>query len=650
MYKKRSYTKRSIVSDFPERKDATRPKFEGVTDTILSYKMNRDLPKSGSSVTVKLDPYTEVLPGSDPYAIVNGDNRKVGGKYGGKDNLDAGYTQQFQMSEKSTLLHAFDSFMTRAKINYRYLPIKATDIKRGKGYQKQMINSVNEILSLFNSTTFTNMAINQYYVKTDMPINGVSDPDKWYAATSAEGMFIILINYQIMLQQMAGVFNAYNKFRSNVKMMYAMSWNREVAKLNSYFGLTVDKASFKNQFKALSKTLIGEYFDKEWMEQSNMIGALVGRKSNSMLDPLMEFIATHAMPKWTLALRAGSEYTTVYSTDMLDTIVKNSEYFKATNFQTFEKVVDEFAIKLSVNDTLYWARKNSGALGENDIDRFNWLAAALTVFIDCANEFKRDMGDVRAVLNVLGRSNVNKWTLSVQLNLLERYYAEPLYNLTIQDLYRTMLSGSQAMTFNATTMRWSTTTQWNKYSGIPEYDAKAGGAFLSFCTKDLEYSSSDSPFATDYLPVLITTVEKEPDAVLTRPYSIYAVNRLGTSIALNYTDFDPTVNPSTARLSILPTIQGDISIRVPYAPSYKQLAVIDQSYLLSACLAIFGWFANTDDPAITAATDLAVEPDIICMLGYEIEDLTEQMTTYARVNGPFVVNVDDASDMGFLIF
>lgn len=652
-YPKQYKSDRPRDDGVPIPKDATRPSIEKSPDTRLTYKSNRDLPKSGSSLTVKLDPYTEILPGSDPYAVVNGINRSVGGQYGGRDNMDSGYTQQFQMSEQSKLLNAFDSFFSRAGLNYRYLPIKPTDTGRGKGFQKQMINSINEILSLFSATTFYNMAINSYVIKTDMPIGGVSEPDKWRTCLSAEGMYCVLIVYQIFLQMCAGSFNAYNKFRTNAKMMFAMSWNREVAALNSYFGLAINKASFINQWKALALTLLGEYFDKDWMEQSNIIGALTGRKANDMLDPLIEFVATHHLPKFTLAIKSGvgesATYTTILTDEMFDQIVSENMFFADTQYKTFQSIVDELALKLSVNDTLYWARALKGVSGNSDVDRFNFLSNAVTVIIDCANIFKRAMGDVRAVIDVLAKVGVNNWTKSVQLNIIKGIYAEPLYNRTLEDLYRTLAAGGDAMFFDSTTLRWTGNTQWNKYSGVPEYDSKSGGAFLSFCTKALiTRGDTQSTYSTDYLPILITSMDE--DTNLSRSATFYAINRKGASVALIPTVFDPTENRTTSRLVILPDVQGQFNIRAPYTPSLQNLDTNEASYLQSACLSIFGIFAAISQPTVTAATDLALNPDIVCMMSYEVEDLTEEMTTYARVNGPFKVNVDDKSNMGFLRF
>lgn len=150
--------------------DANRPSDEAssAASQILAAKTVKGLPKSGSSVTVKQDPYATVLPGSDPYALINNFNPKAGGSYQGKDNLDGGQTQQLLTSTKSNFLHCFDSMLIRGKANYRYLPIRSDDTARGKGFVREMLQACDEMLSLCKATTFTNLALyDSYYIATD---------------------------------------------------------------------------------------------------------------------------------------------------------------------------------------------------------------------------------------------------------------------------------------------------------------------------------------------------------------------------------------------------------------------------------------------------------------------------------------------------
>ena len=142
------------------QKDAKKPEKEGKVDSVLSFKALRGLPKSGSSIMPKVDPYTSVLPGSDPYALLNAMNRSVGGKYGGDDNLDGGNTQQFVTSENSRFLNCFDTFLMQLPMNYRYLPISDTDNERGKQFTNENKKKQTE-----RRETTENLSEPQYFKK-----------------------------------------------------------------------------------------------------------------------------------------------------------------------------------------------------------------------------------------------------------------------------------------------------------------------------------------------------------------------------------------------------------------------------------------------------------------------------------------------------
>lgn len=231
MYKnfnrRKSFKPKSLnYEDSWGQKDAQKPDDEGDVKTLIAQKAYSGLPRSNSAITPKLDPYTEILPGSYPYALLNRFNRPVGGSYSGDDNLDGGNTKQFLTSESSVFLHAFDSMAMSFDVNYRYLPIKANDNARGKQYTNEMIRAIDEVISSLNATTYTNLAVNEYTIECDIP-TGTFEPDdkekKTYKTSGPAGLYLWLIFYQLILCSVAGAITTFNKARANMGNMMRTS-------------------------------------------------------------------------------------------------------------------------------------------------------------------------------------------------------------------------------------------------------------------------------------------------------------------------------------------------------------------------------------------------------------------------------------------
>lgn len=635
---KRDYKKKGIVKDKPlrwdnniELKDAKKPERTGTPNTLLSVKALRNLPKSGSSVTPKLDPYTATLPGSDPYALLNAMNKPVGGKYGGLANLDGGNTQQFVTSERSKFLKCFDTMMLETKVNYRYLPIAADDTARGKAFTDEMIKAISEILSLLQATTFTALAYNNYTVDSDIPV-GTTQKHEGDGADSPYQTYQWLIYYQIILQSISGALTNFNKFRANIGNMMRMSWNRETPRLNSFFGL-MQKKSFLAQVESLCLTLRGEYFDTDWMQQYNMLNAVVSRRSNAFTEPVLEMATRHTIPtkfKLTASGQTIFDHTDLdnYAAAMGKEKADGGVMPKGYGFKTFDEACQSLTTILSINDTLDWVR------GSNvpEQDRFNGISNIFSYLTIVMNYFKPRMGDLRAMLNVMQRSGVNQWQNQVVLGVTQDTDVPFMRNLTVENIYQMAAGGADAIKWNPTTYRWASHSMWNMYTGVPEYDSKAGGAFISFSAKELQ-NANDSAVA--YLPRAFNTITR-----------IRAVNRIGEAAII---DFKGVVAKSKKALTrLIPLDEADdFKMRVPYSTA-ASLDDVAQCMLAYASEKVFGSF-SIGDPA-TDTADIHVDTDNLCFVVYEIEDFTNDMITYARCKGPFKVNTDRVVDLGFAGF
>lgn len=639
---KLQYRKASKFEDI-EVKDAKRPYSDKKVDSLISVKALRGLPRSGSSITPKVDPYTQVLPSSDPYALLNAMNRAVGGNYGGLDNLDGGNTRQYMTSEKSGFLHAYDSFYMQLPTNYRYLPIADDDTTRGKGLPTEMIKAIDEILSLASATTFTALGAYNYTVETDIPTGDFTYPDGGFPGGSAEGIYAWAVHYQIILQSIASCFAVFNKHRNNMGEMMRMSWNRETPRLNSYFGL-LKKKSFLSMWDALGYTVEGEYFDYDWMKQFNMIASMASRRANDVIDPVLEIGCFHVVPSLKLSIKNGSDTTVIYDSSEMDTIMRDAcaNLPLNNNITNFEGAISLLNQVLSINDTLFWARGglNNPTAQEplTEQERFRTVTGIMEGLVACMNYFKPRMSDLRTLLDVLGRVSVNRWSKNVGLKVVSDTDLPLFRNLTVEHIYQMVGGGSTTMEYNDTTYRWSSYTPWNIYTGIPEYDSKSGGAFLSLSTKTLSYGSESS--AIYYLPVIFD-----------QPSSIVAVNRLGDNAVIEVQEIQVNKDSETRRLAPLPEM--DFKIRVPVIPYTGIVSgkpddhVLNASFLRLACNKIFNISAYEDTNG-TSFESVDVNDDILCYVSYEIEDLSNEMIAYCRANGPFSVNVLDAPRMGFL--
>lgn len=153
-----------------------RPDKEGTIKDGISVKSLRNMPKSTYSFMA--DPYDPALPTSRPYGILNGFNKTVGAWYGGVRNLDGGNVQQYPNSTKSKFLKYFDFARMKFKMQYHYIPSEyaskvtapATDNYPGRALINEQVRAIAEAVSQLKSTTFTQMAIYEYAVATDMPM------------------------------------------------------------------------------------------------------------------------------------------------------------------------------------------------------------------------------------------------------------------------------------------------------------------------------------------------------------------------------------------------------------------------------------------------------------------------------------------------
>lgn len=639
-----------------------KPKGDDKPITGLSVKSLKGLPHAAFSV--QADPYTSALPGSEPYAIINQFNKTIGGSYGGARNLDGGNVQQYANSLRSKLLNATDSMLLKLGINYHYIPVRypyiinasgqkvqatASDGYPGKALIDEQRRAIAEATSVLQSTTFTQMAIYNYVVATDMPMgSAVSD--------TAEGinypiysdlndvLFATLRYYQIFLLKVLGVIDWHNSFRLKMGTMIKSAWNREVPRLNSLFGL-FKKKSFLSLINSLSMSLPGEYVDREFALQFAKTCLVPSRRANAITEPLLETEVMYNMPAhFEVYIKTGSgssaEYTQVFSQELdFQRVVAGIE-----GAVTFDQAVESIMDYLSAEKTLAWARAGEAAQAPtNDNKRFNFVRANFDVIQECMTVFKQAFSDVREVLDTCARTGLVTWYKGFRPSIVNSDDAPLFRNLIVDDIYRLACGGSNRVDFDTNTKRYRTWTMWNMYDGISEFDVYSGGAFLTFSFKEI-HNTDDVDLTLTYLPVCLTVVTQDDS----RP-SIVSVTRKG----VEYTTSTATVTLSsylgTRRLVPLSTqnsLQANV-LTVPYPtnPSDVNQVNSDLSFLIRSFVQVTGLCnaTNGSNPDV-----LYQDPDLISVYQIEIEDITNEMVAYARANSPFRGAVNTQGIIGFL--
>lgn len=659
MYKRdnTSHRKPSKYIDNTRYNYEGKPKGDNKVDNLISVRSLKDLPKS--SYALKADPYEAGLSTSEPYNILNKFNKTVGGTYVGEQNIDGGNVQQYANSTTSIFNKAFDEFRTIIKVNYRFLPINRSGVNY-PGYQliEEMRKSIAESVSLLNSTTYTNMAINQFAVETDLNMgsaqtnniaNGNTPINAYTNLTDV--LYAMSVYYQTFLQESLSVMNWHNSFRLKQGTAIRNAWNREVPNLNSFFGL-MNKKAFLSLLESINLSYEGEYVDKDFMKQMNMLTLIPSRRSNAMTDPVLELQLQFNHPTKFKVYVIGSNGKIIDTDDTPlfdDSNLKLNILDDGTNKDvTFWDACSKLKNYLSLEATQLWARSNytPGRVTETDNARYNQIKAYFDVIINSFTYFKPLWSDYRESLDVMVRTGTINWTKGFRPGITQSTDTMLFWNLLVDHIYQLIYSGPRAIDYDNATKRWRTFSLWNMYSGIPEYDKFSGGAFLSFSFKD--YSNFSSNEQIEYLPILFD-VEENPVCV--------ACSRDGKEavISLASIKFSDAANGSVELLRLAPLAsQSELSIRLPqlgYANNHltsNPVHNLTAGHIAMIVKSLTQIFQMCTYQVTSSATNYySIDPDVLAIYQIEINDITNQAITYARAYAPFKGTTSDIQTLGF---
>lgn len=607
--------------------------FEGKVSNYLSQKATKDL--VATSITFTASPYEAALPNQQPYPILNTPNKRIGAWYVGNKNLDGSNVMQYANSYNTGFLDYPDTFILNVALNYRYIPTKTTLVNGklpGQSLVDNVIASIDEVTSRLDSSTFTNLNINRYVVVTSLPMGTNSktttitldgeEREAYY--NIADVIYASSMVYQQILQNYTLTFNNYNSFRLKMGEMVRMEFNRNATKLNSYFGL-INKASFRSLWNSLAINLYGEYIDMDFMRQVNTMLLTPSRKSESIIDPLLELSGFINLPEdFKLVLISGTTDQPVYTT-VFD--------LKSPEFISFKDHCVDLSNYLSAEATLEWVRGASSNT-QTEQARFNNIVSDIESLTRNISYFKKSFIDLRTVFDVFERSGLNNWSKYCRLGVTKDDDCQMFENLLVTDIYKLALSGATEIEFNNTTKRFSTYSMWNIYTGIPDYDVYSGGAFLTFSLKNITLENGDDDYTISYVPVGLE-LRKNGNNIC-----CYGCTRKGNQITLSSVTKQMSTDESLKRLVPLSS-QSEFDVRVPsFTLSLNDVNTMSCCY--RSISSIFGYCMYGNSGKIL------LDPDILAIYQIEIADFTNEMITYSREFAPFKTVSGASRSLGFL--
>lgn len=645
--KRLNYLDKTTYSD-----RASKPFSEGEVNDKISVKAYRDLYKS--TYSFKADPYTAMNAASSNYDFLAPFLKTVGGHYAGEDNIDGGNVQQYTNSVTSKFLDYVDNLRMRLKLNYRYLPregqtvtIGGQDYVIGSGLVDEMRKAIAESVSILNSTTFTQLAINNFGVETTLPMGAaeatthtIDGEDHLIYHDLTDVIYACSIYYQTFILEAMSVMSAHNSFRLKQGTMIRNGFNREVPVLNSFFGL-MNKKAFLSLLESINLSFEGEYVDKDFMEQMNLLSFMPSRRSNAMTDPILELQTRLSHPTtfkiWLLG-NDGTPISTIFDDSDLKLTINVNGVATETSFWD---ACFQLKTMLTLEDTTLWARMRykDVSVTETDNARYNQIKSYFDVIIHSFVLFKPKWADYRECLDTMVRTGTITWTKGFRPSITQDTDAVLFRNLIVEDIYKMVMSGDDTIVFNDKTKRWRTYSQWNMYTGVPEYDSQQGGAFITFSSKNWSASEGLTNESIPYIPVMFTP-DPGDDNVF-----VEGVSRNGQGVSITYDVVTISNIPVLERLAPLAS-QNDLTMRIPSIegslnPDLPSSVV---STLYKTLTQIFGVcrFQIAED-----TYDYSLDPDLIVVYQCEISDVTNAAITYARANAPFRGTTSDQGILGF---
>lgn len=623
----------------------------------INTKSFRQMQQVGT-IDVKADPYSQILRSDVPYALVEATNVVTDSNYTGVKNIDGNtIVQMMNSSNNTTLLNTFDSLVITKRIKYLYTAQSTTDYNLAINYE--YTKAIAEAMSKGYSTMLTQLPFYTMGIKTSIPAlttDGV--PGVPTTPTNSDyAKFSALIHYQSVLQNLVRPAAKYIQTMSLQGETMRMSYRRESATMTTLFGL-LSKASFKATLNAIGSSILNEYFDSVWYREMNTLLNIPSRKSQGMVDPLMTMVGTHAIPTCAFYSPDTTQDSGFSAEPFYDSNVSLVASGKFPLVDTFsipnaaqsiglEELVYRICYMMDVNTMITWARQANNdklptpASGSTSITQASAYFEGINVMIEAvqaiATRFTTNMSNVRTMLDRLTQAGFVYWEKGAWINVDNITQTKPTYNKILADVVKCSYSGDSTMRWNTSTRRWGFRSPFNKYEGFPVYDEMSGGAFLTTSLRSLPTPSKGDWLDTRFLlPILFAAGGDNKAKVICkitdRYGNSYNVDAMQQSVI--------STDPMLARLD--PLVDG-YGVRLPYIVITGMSAGAPRSAIASSALAtliaLFGYGRIYNGSSASTANILSTgcDPDILCYLDVELEDVSNATISYARNYSPFRV-------------
>lgn len=634
IYKRFDKKKVDSQSSKWEDQQVDKPQSEGRQDFTLSNKASFQL--RSKSVTLKADPYQAILPTASDYPIQARFLRRIDGIYEGEANLDAGNAQQYNYSYASKWLHAFDYIYCKSVASYGMTPVDGENDAPGTALIDERRKVYSEAQSILDSTAYRNLEINNYAIETSLNMGSAETTTVSYNGSNVQlytnrydvlyamGMF-----YQIFWQEVHVAITAKNSYNFKQGTMIRNSFNRETAQLNSLFS-NVNKAAFTNIVKTLAAEFRGEYIDRDFVRTLQSVTITPSRRSNSIFDPLIEFYADIKQ----------IETFKVYILDASGQVVGDPIDFVAalstiptgkTDPMSLSQIVQALEDLFSAEKTAKWARNQNIYNPKTTQARFNEMKYLIDAINTIVTTVKPMFSDLRTAYDTLARAGIIRWEKGY-VPLVTTDTDNFLFNNGIvTDILKNAISGNASVTYNTITKRWISYTMWDMYDGIPEYDQRSGGAFLTFSFKDISGPDDDDKVIR-YLPRLFTGGVSGDLVCLMcdRTGHEFQVQRSAASAAgsanvVSLSRLFPLASQNNLKITMP---QVDVSAYTPNTGEYNVGAVAVGSMAMK-CLCNVVKYAGVKTTS-SGSYVVNCDPDLLSAYQVEINDITNEAQTYAR--------------------
>lgn len=565
------------------------------------------------TIQVQPHPNQEMAVLADPYAVINRLNQVYDAKYPEEENVSGNVVQQLARSSNSSFQEVADCIRLRLKMNYNYAKLTNAS-KAPSSINDQIQNVWLEAQSTFQSQAFYQLPFFKWLVtRTSATGSGANLPLQF-----SDPLLDAVYFYQTFIQVGYSIAQTFRKMMSMRKELMDSTFYKGSQKVGFAYGL-LDKGSFRNTINQINKGLASNFTDEAWLDQVATVFLTPSRKSKSMIEPIQEVVVNY-------------EYNDNLTIRTSEPGVTPAVSFNTSLFTPFFLAAAEFSANLSASEILRMARTDAVTIPQITV-WFNNLVANAETMLQAVNTFNDKFADLNTAFTRMWETGLTQWQKGVFIDIDDiNQNFEPQYNVMIEDIYRSIFSGSSEITYSADFQEWVMYELNDEFVGIPRYSQRVGGAFLTFSTKTVT-GASGAPSNIMY-PVMFSF----QDCLITR--------RSGGQLPVS--QLTQTINTSPELGRVLSV--GNMDMKTVFLPSIDTTSISSNkgkgwtSFLL---MRLVGWYSNK---VSATATQLHVSPTKLCLVDVLQADVTNKMLNYIRLTAPFrVVKTETKTEIGFVI-